>query len=355
MPKIISAATANAPFKLYQKDIKELIYSLFNDADAELERMFSVFDNSNIQTRYISVDPNWLAIEHNFEERNKLFAETSKKMAFNAINSCLDKAGAEPQDIDCIINVTSTGVMTPTLDAVMFNEIGFNEHIKRIPLWGLGCAGGASSVSRAMDYLKAYPEQCVLILAIELCSLTFQKNDRSKSNIVASSLFGDGCACVLTAGSKHKLSQKNNLPELLDSQSTIYQNSLDVMGWDIVESGFSVVFSRDIPAIVQQKVKPNIEELIEKLSLSINNVKHFIAHPGGLKVINAYEQALGLADGYMKIPRDVLKNYGNMSSPSVLYVLNEFLESNIMQNGDYGLISSLGPGFSSELCIFIIR
>lgn len=354
MPKIISSATANAPFKISQTDIKELIYSLFTDADAELERMFKVFDNSNIQTRYISVEPKWLAGEHDFKERNKLFAETSKKMAYNAISSCLDKAGAAPKDIDCIINVTSTGVMTPTLDAVMFNEFGFNEHIKRIPLWGLGCAGGASAMSRAMDYLKAYPEQCVLILAIELCSLTFQKNDRSKSNIVASSLFGDGCACVLAAGNTHKLSQKSYVPVLLDSQSTIYQNSLDVMGWDIVESGFSVVFSRDIPSIVQQKVKPNIEKLLNKLSLSINDIKHFIAHPGGLKVINAYEQSLGLTNGYMKIPREVLMNYGNMSSPSVLYVLNEFLERNIMQSGDHGLISSLGPGFSSELCMFRI-
>jgi len=356
MPKIISAGTADAPYEISQTDIKNFIYDLFSGSKkTEIDRMITVFDNSEIEKRNIAVPSDWLSKDHSLSERSRIFTDTSVNMAKRAIQNCLGKTEIKPAEIDNIIYVTSTGIMTPTLDAVLYNEIGFNRHIKRIPLWGLGCAGGAAAVSRGMDQLIAYPDETALIIAIELCSLTFQKDDLSKSNIIASSLFGDGCACVLLAGKEHQLSKKSGLPELIKSQSTIYDNSLDVMGWDIVDTGFSVVFSRDIPAIVKDKVKMNIDELLKKYNLNIQSISHFIAHPGGLKVINAYEESLGLNSGVLQISRYILKNHGNMSSPSVLYVLNEFLDSGKFHKGEYGIISSLGPGFSSELILFNIN
>lgn len=353
MPKIISTATADAPYVLPQNEIKNFTYNLFSGSDIDIERLISVFDNSEIIQRHISVEPEWLSKEHSFEERSGIFAEVSLRLAKQAIVECLAGVNTTPAKIDNIIYVTSTGVMTPTLDARLFNELGFNGHIKRLPLWGLGCAGGAAGISRAMDIARAYPKENVLVLAVELCSLTFQKDDISKSNIVAASLFGDGCACVLVAGDENELAANEKAPELVASLSTIYDNSLDVMGWDIVDTGFSVVFSRDIPTIVKENVKPNIAELLTMYNLEIEDIKHYITHPGGLKVINAYEESLGVKSGTLNISRKILKEHGNMSSPSVIYVLDEFLKNiKNVKAGEYGLISSLGPGFSSELVLF---
>ncbi|MBE2225917.1 MAG: hypothetical protein IAE93_01180 [Ignavibacteria bacterium] len=353
MPKIIAAATADAPYKIPQEEIKNFIFNLFSGTGVDINRLISVFDNSGISSRHISVEPEWLSKEHTFKERSEIFSRVAFDMAKKAVTDCLERANTRPNEIDSIIYVTSTGVMTPTLDAKLFNELGFNPHIKRLPLWGLGCAGGAAAISRAMDLTKAYPNEKVLVIAVELCSLTFQKDDLSKSNVVASSLFGDGCACVLIGGDE-SMPAAGIAPVLLGSLSTIYDNSLDVMGWEIVESGFSVIFSRDIPQIVKENVKPNITELLTKYDLKIEGIQHYITHPGGMKVISAYEESLGLNSGTLDLPRKVLRDHGNMSSVSVIYVLNEFLHAGKYKTGEFGLISSLGPGFSSELCLFKI-
>jgi alkylresorcinol/alkylpyrone synthase len=201
-----------------------------------------------------------------------------------------------------------------------------------------------------MDYCRANPKHNALVIAVELCSLTFQKDDLSKSNIIASSLFSDGCAAALVCGDESRL-YNNKGVELMNSMSTIYPDSLDVMGWGIIENGFKVLFSRDIPTIVKQNVKPNIEEFLDNHHLSLKDIKHYIAHPGGAKVIKAYMESLSLPECAFKYSRKVLSEHGNMSSPSVLYVMKEFL-NNGFNPGEYGLIAALGPGFSSELILF---
>jgi len=350
MAKIISVGTADAPYKLRQSEVKSFIHNLFSTSYNEIDRLITVFDNSNISNRHFSVEMDWLSDEHAFSERNRIFKEVALELSEKAINECLKNTGADYSDINNIIYVTSTGLTTPTLDAILFNKLNLNRHIKRTPLWGLGCAGGASGISKAMDYVNAHPKQNALVLAIELCSLTFQKDDLSKSNIVASSLFSDGCAAAFVAGSESKYANNNGV-NLIDSMATIYEDSLDVMGWDIVNNGFKVLFSRDIPSIVKEYVNPNINELISKHNLSVEDIKHYVAHPGGMKIISAYEESLGLTNGKLDNSRKVLKDHGNMSSPSVLYVLKEFF-SKQHTAGEYGLISALGPGFSSELVLF---
>jgi alkylresorcinol/alkylpyrone synthase len=202
-----------------------------------------------------------------------------------------------------------------------------------------------------MEYTKANPEHTAVVLAVELCSLTFQRDDLSKSNVIASSLFSDGCAAVFITGSESKYANSTGV-ELVDSLSTIYNDSLDVMGWNFVDNGFRVLFSRDIPAIVRDEVKPNIKELMDKHNISAGDIAHYITHPGGFKVISAYEESLCLKPGSLCYSWKVLKEHGNMSSPSVMYVLKEFLNSGKCNPGEYGLISALGPGFSSELILF---
>lgn len=350
MAKIISVGTCDAPYKLPQSEIREFVKKLYANTYKEIERMISVFDNSTIANRHISVPVEWLGENHSFKERNEKFREVAIELSINAINECLNKVNAEYSDIHNVIFVTSTGLSTPTIDAILFNKLKLDRHIKRTPLWGLGCAGGASSVSRAMEYCRANPTHNALVVCVELCSLTFQKDDLSKSNIIATSLFSDGCAAVLVCGDESPL-KHNEGAELIDSLSTIYDDSLDVMGWDIVDDGFKVVFSRDIPTIVKEYVDPNIKELLGKHNLSVPDIKHYIAHPGGAKVITAYEESLNLPEGTLENSRKVLLEHGNMSSPSVLYVLKEFM-NNRFAAGEYGLLSALGPGFSSELVLF---
>jgi alkylresorcinol/alkylpyrone synthase len=350
MGKLISIGTCDAPYILPQEDVKEFVHSLFSTYP-NIDNMISVFDNSGISRRHFSVPISWYKSQHSFGERNLRFKEMAMELTEKSITGCLESVNVSPDKINCIINISSTGVVTPTIDAILFNKLGFSNHIKRIPIWGLGCAGGAAGISRAMEYVKAFPKHNCLVIATELCSLTFQKDDLTKSNIIAASLFSDGCAALLVTGDETEYASGKGI-SLVDSLSTIYNDSLDVMGWDVIDDGFRVIFSRDIPAIVKEYVKANIEELASRNELRLSEIKHFVSHPGGAKVIKAYEESLGLNGNTFKYTYKVLSEHGNMSAPSVIYVLKEFFDNNEFQPGEYGIISALGPGFSSELVLF---
>jgi len=351
MPRVLSVGTCDAPYKLSQSEAKEFVHTLFSNSKLDIERLITVFDNSTVSTRHISQPIEWYGKYHSLSERNKIFIDTALELSQKAAVSCLEKINVPYEDLDHVMFVTSTGLSTPSLDALLLNRLHFKKHIERTPIWGLGCAGGAVGLSRAYEYTKAYPKKTVLVIAVELCSLTFQKDDISKSNIIAASLFSDGAAAVLITGDEHKLGVRNGI-NLLDTLSTTYDNSLDVMVWEVIDTGFKVIFSRDIPTIVREYVQPNVKELLDLHNFTFNDIKHYIAHPGGLKVIAAYQESMGLTNGAMDYARKVLNEHGNMSSPSVLYVLDEFLSSSSYKSGEYGLITALGPGFSSELILF---
>jgi len=351
MSKVISVGTSVGKYAIEQSEVKCFVHELFSGNNIDIDRMISVFDNSNVVKRHFSVPIDWFGKKHSFSERNKLFVENALEMSIKSIEDCLNIAGVKANEIDHIFFISTTGLATPSIDALLLNKFKFKNHIKRTPIWGLGCAGGAAGLSRAMEYTKAYPQKIALVLALELCSLTFQKDDLSKSNIVASSLFSDGCAAVLVIGDENPGFIKEGI-NLFDSLSTTYDDSLDVMGWEIIDEGFKVIFRKDIPAIVTNLVRKNIEEILSANSLTINDIAYYVTHPGGMKVINAYETSIGLNNGTLKHSRQILKEYGNMSSPSVLFVLKEFLEKEKYEKGKNGLISSLGPGFSSELLLF---
>lgn len=350
MAKLIGTGTCSGKIRLKQEDIKSFIEELFSSYP-KIDTMINVFSNSEINERYISVPVDWYSRQHTFSERNKIYREEALWLSLNAIDQCLQNTGMKPEDINCIIFVSSTGISTPTIDAMIFNEMKLDNHIRRIPLWGLGCAGGAAGISRAMEYVKVNKNHNCLVVAAELCSLTFQKDDLTKSNIVASSLFSDGCAAAMITGSESKYYSHKGIG-LITSLSTIYNDSLDVMGWEVVDDGFSVIFSRDIPTIVKEEVLKNVLELINKYKLEIDDIKYFVTHPGGMKVINAYEESLNLESGALKYSRKVLSGHGNMSAPSVIYVLKEFFDNNVFEKNNYGILSALGPGFSSELVLF---
>ncbi|MCE9501490.1 MAG: hypothetical protein K8R21_13470 [Leptospira sp.] len=351
MPKIISVGTASAEFKTPQTVVKGFVQKKFANRNKDINRLIGAFDNSSIDTRYFVCPMEWFESPHSFSEVNAIYVEKSVDLAVKAISNCINDKGFDISDFQKIIFVSSTGLSTPSLDALIINKLNLDRHIRRTPVWGLGCLGGAASISQAMEYTKAYPEDAVLIVAVELCSLTFQQNDFSKSNVIATALFSDGAASVLVAGEKNKHYDKPGL-KCIDTLSTIYHNSLDVMGWEVEDSGLRVIFKKDIPMIVRDLVKPNIMEFTGANDKALGDILHFVAHPGGLKVINSYEEALDLKSGSLNHSRKMLAEHGNMSSASVLYVLNDFLYNGKYSPGDFGLITALGPGFSSELVLF---
>jgi alkylresorcinol/alkylpyrone synthase len=351
MAKVISVGTADAPYKFPQSEVKGFVYQLFSNAREDIERMINVFDNSTIEVRHFSQPKEWATKTHGFRERNELYIKNACALSSEAVCNCINRINAQFSDFDHIIFVSSTGISTPSIDALLINELKLNCHIRRTPIWGLGCVGGAVGLSRAFEYACARPNGAALLIAVEICSLAFQRDDYSKSNIIATSLFSDGAAAALVVGREHGLFDFEGV-NLIDSLSTTFLNSLDVMGWEVVDTGLKVIFSKDIPTIVKKYVRPNIMELLYKHKLSLGDIRHFITHPGGLKVLSAYEESLGLPNGALELSRKVLREHGNMSSPSVLYVLNEFLQSGEYSSGDYGLISALGPGFSSEIILF---
>ncbi|TQR18021.1 type III polyketide synthase [Psychrobacillus vulpis] len=352
MPKIASISTYNPPFALEQQNIERLTKELFQDKIDQLDRLLKVFENGDIETRYFCVPMEWHKTTHDFEERNNLYIELATKYSVEVIKSCLEspiflEKSFSPEEIDAIIFISSTGISTPSIDARVMNQLPFSDRLKRIPIWGLGCAGGAAGISRAFDYCKAHPTAKVLVVCVELCSLTFQPNDFSKSNLIGASLFADGSACVLVCGDEVPLINKKSIPSIINTASKWMPNSENVMGWNVKSDGLHVVFSKSIPSVISTWLGPFIDEFLSEEQLMKNQITNFIAHPGGKKVLEAYEQTLQLEPNKTAISREVLKKHGNMSSPTVLYVLEQFmLQENSKQ--DIGLLVALGPGFCGE-------
>ncbi|MEZ0480893.1 type III polyketide synthase [Planococcus sp. SSTMD024] len=345
MSFIQTVVTENAPYRVNQHDLVGVVRNLFGSDYQDIERLLKVFNNGQIESRYFAAPLEWFEKDRTFEEKNRLYIKEAVRMGSEAVKKCLEQSGVEAAEIEAIIFVSSSGLSTPTIDARIMNELEMPANIKRLPIWGLGCAGGAAGLSRADDYCRAYPNAKVLVLCLELCSLTFVRGDKSKSNLIGTSLFADGSACVLVTGDHAAC---GNGFKIHANRSQLMPQSEDVMGWDIQNSGLHVVFSRSIPGIIEDWLKPSVTEFLETLGKSQTDIRHFIAHPGGKKVLSAYERSLALPSSQTAISRSVLSEYGNMSSPTVLYVLKKFMEQP-MQPGEEALLTALGPGFSSEM------
>ncbi|GKV69441.1 putative chalcone synthase [Sporosarcina sp. NCCP-2716] len=352
MPQILSVSTELPPNLIKQDEAVELSRSIFSGRFKDIERLLTVFQNGDIEQRNVCMPLDWYGKDHDFEERNELYISHAVEFGTKAVRSCLTSSfldrPVKADEIDAIIFVSSTGIATPSIEARIMNKLPFRDDVKRIPLWGLGCAGGASGLSRAFEFTKAYPEANVLVLAVELCSLTFQKDDYSKSNLVGVSLFSDGIACALIAGDDSSLKTERIRPSILGTTSKLMPDSEDVMGWNVKNSGLYVVFSKSIPAIITEWLGPFVHQFLAEYGLSDRDITRFVAHPGGKKVLQAYEDALHFDSSMTEISRNVLRMNGNMSSPTVLYVLMEFMEAE-PQAGEYGILAALGPGFSGEL------
>jgi alkylresorcinol/alkylpyrone synthase len=358
MPKIISVSEAIPPYQITQNETMDFAKELFTDSFKDIERLLLAFQNGQIEKRHFVKGLDWFRENHSFQEKNDIYIEQAVELGKTAIEACLNSPTylsrpVQYSDIEAIFTISSTGIATPSIEARIMNHLPFLNETKRIPIWGLGCAGGASGLSRAYEYCLAFPMAKVLVLSIELCSLTFQRNDHSKSNLIGTSLFADGVACALLVGDKvpvREFSKKSATPRILNTHSTTMKNSIDVMGWEVKDDGLFVVFSKSIPTLIENWLKPNVEQFLSRNQISTTDIKHFIAHPGGLKVLEAYIKALEFDDSMIKHSFQVLKEFGNMSSATVFYVLDRFMQEDI-EEGEQGIVAALGPGFSSELLL----
>jgi alkylresorcinol/alkylpyrone synthase len=348
MPSLAAVSKIDFPFKVDQKVVRQHAKELFIPSFPEVERMMSAFDNTEIKTRNFCKSLDYYSDLHSFQEQNAEYIRVSLEYSIKAIEVCIASAQIKKEEITDIIFISTTGLSTPSLDALIINEMKLNPNIGRIPVFGLGCAGGVAGFSKASVLAKANPDAVVLLVAVELCSLTFLRNDFSKSNFIGSSLFADGIAACIITGDKQNDKTKNEI-SFLASQSKLYYNTLNVMGWEFLDKGFKVLFSQDIPTIISQNVRNDITEFLAKQQLMFSDIKNFIFHPGGKKVLTAYEEALKVEGDFLKNTRGVMNDNGNMSSPTVLYVLERFFTQGF-ENG-YGLMMAMGPGFSSEMVL----
>ena len=348
MPSVTSLATASPQHSITQSQIVEAARHVFASRGRDFERLVPAYDNAGIDTRRFCAPLEWYLEPHGWPERSALFVEHADALLEHTARQCLDEAGIGPEAIDAMVVVSSTGIATPSLDARLVERMGFRRDIVRLPIFGLGCAGGALGLARADALARAMPGSRVLMLVVELCSLTFRRQDLCKSNIIASALFADGAAAALI---EHSPAGSNGGPpplRILATGEHTWPDSLDVMGWNIEEDGFGVLFSRDIPHLVATSLRPVVDAFLGGQGLTMKDLDGVIAHPGGTKVIAAMNTALELADGALDIEAEVLRQFGNMSSATVMFVLDEKRRRG---EGGLRLVLALGPGFTLGMAL----
>lgn len=339
---LVSLATAVPNFGLAQEDVARHAGELFAPMVADFSRLTPIYRNAEIEQRHSCVPIDWYSQPHTFGERNDLFLSNATDLLTEAGAKALAAADMSAHEIDTIVTICSTGIATPSLDARLIGRLGLRSDVQRLPIFGLGCAGGVLGLSRAAAMAKARPQSTVLLLAVELCGLTFRAQDRSKSNIVATALFGDGAAAAVIS-SRSRYADK---PMLGAGGEHTWPDSLDVMGWDIGDDGLKVIFSGNIPDLVRHDLRPVAEHFFADHGILPEEIAGYICHPGGAKVLDALEDCFGLQRGTMRHARDVLREHGNMSSVTVLFVL-----AAAMADGVRGrhLLTALGPGFTAAL------
>lgn len=338
-PKLLSLATAVPPHVLRTSDVIREASSIFAGRHIDFERLMPVFGNSGIDCRY-SVRPYaWFRENQGWPQRTAAFIEGATDLFRDVATKAMAQAGVEPGGIDTIITVSSTGVATPSIEARVLSGMGFRDDTRRVPVFGLGCAGGVSGLSLAARLARAEPGSKILLVVIELCTLAFRPDEMSKSNIIATALFGDGAAaCVVSTDG-------DNLGAIEHAGEHTWPGTIDVMGWRMDDQGFGAIFSRSIPDLAASDLRPAADQFLKRHGRSLADIDSFCFHPGGAKVVTALEDAFDIDEGRLVNERAVLRDFGNMSAPTVLFVLERELAA---PRSGRRFVSSLGPGFTAS-------
>lgn len=331
--------TALPPHVLPQDVVQARAQKILGARYPQFERLLSAFVSAGIERRYSVVPIEWFSSDHGWSERNAAYLEGGTALFIDAAQAALKASGWEANEVDCIVTVSSTGVATPTLEARAMSEMGFRRDMRRVPVFGLGCAGGVSGLSIAQTLSAANPDERVLLVVVEACTLSFRTDRLQKADIIATVLFGDGAAAACLSGRSAKGQQVT-----LDRGTQItWTDTLGIMGWDVDDTGLGVVFDRAIPDFVSTHLAEAAADALAACGMRREDVDRFVCHPGGAKVVTAIERALHLEQGVLTAERDVLRDAGNMSAPTVLFVLDRVLKS-----GASGrmMTTALGPGFT---------
>jgi alkylresorcinol/alkylpyrone synthase len=336
---LVSLATAAPPYELRQDEIVSGARLLFRDRFPQFEHMAPVFETVGVHTRQFVRPPEWFFEPKTWPERSEAYLDGALALYRQAAQGALDAAGLWGSDIDILVTVSSTGIATPSLEAHCQGALGFRPDAARVPVFGLGCAGGATGLSLAARLARSEPGARVLLVCLEVCSASFRLEQPSKADIVATALFGDGAAaCVLQAGAE-------GFAQIVGAAEHTWPDTLDIMGWRVDPEGLGVIFALAIPSFAHRNLRPAMDQMLARQSLEVADVGRFVCHPGGKKVIEALEASLDLGQGALDHERAVLAQHGNMSSPTVLHVLDRARRAGLSGRA---VLTALGPGFTAS-------
>ena len=344
-PRILSLHCAVPEHVYRQKDVYQDFFASHFKENPKAEE---IFKNSRIQKRHAALDMNFYRRERSIEERNRLYVDGAVRLGEEAIVSCLREIQAKPADLDDFIVVSCTGYSNPGIEILLAKRLGMRENIHRTAIGGMGCYAAFPGLARGCESLAARPEARVLLLSVEICSATFQK-DSSTENVVASALFGDGAAALIL-GDGHSLGSNpsRRFPRLIDFETQTAYKTVDDMGFFITSTGFAIHLSARVPVFIRQNVAAVLERLMARNGLQREDVTFWIIHPGGAKILDYVQEVMSLSDSEMRFSWEILSEYGNMSSPTVMFILDRVIGRGDPQPGDYGVMMGFGPGLTIE-------
>lgn len=346
-PRLSSVARVLPPHFAAQAELVAAFKGLWAKEHFNVERLEDLHRAVGVEGRHLALPLEAYPPLQSFGARNDAWIRVATELGEQAVRQALERAGLEPKDVDHVFFVTVTGIATPSIEARLANRLGFRSDVKRTPIFGLGCVAGAAGLSRASDVLRAFPSQRAVLLSVELCSLTLQREDVSIANIISSGLFGDGAAAVVLSGED----VSGAGPRVRATRSVFYPDTERIMGWDLVDTGFKVVLSAKVPDLVIAHLRGDVDRFLAEHGLARRDLTHWIAHTGGPKVLQAFETALELPKDALRRSWESLRNVGNLSSASVLHVLGELWDSGEPKPGEKGLLMAMGPGFCAELVL----
>ena len=348
---IASVGTAFPAHRYSQSEITEALKERWGAKLDEPRLLGRLHANCGVDFRHLVFPLDHYPTLKGFKQTNDAWIAAAVELAQTCITRALHPLGLTPADISAIFSASVTGIASPTLEARLINLMPFPAHVKRTPIFGLGCVAGAAGIARASDYVRAFPDQYVLLLSVELCSLTWQDDDQSVANLISCGLFGDGAAAVVIAGADTPLAKKQTGPRVCATRSTFYRHTEHVMGWDIGDTGFTIVLSPDVPKVVMENLRRDVDGFLGDHNLRQDQIASYIFHSGGPKVLEAMETTLNLPKDALAPSWKSLSEVGNLSAASVLCVLEDYLKNAPGKPGSYSILAAMGPGFCSELVL----